>query len=165
MKKVLLLLIMFCLIGPRFAYSGSNALDKSTREFGYLSLKQAIIYSLDMHLGGYPEDAIANPNGLIALLGLTDSNEARELLLELVEVNISEIHGKALTYAILKQGSAIRYELKSLMDKPIECALIKKGAHSKTINKIRCITKKTRNRRIKFYLEMIDKGETTELVF
>lgn len=165
MKKILLIFTLFCSIQPTCTYAGTDAHDKPALRFAYRSFKKALIHSLDTTMAGNAEDAITNPNGLIVLLGHTDSGEARDLLLELVEVHLSEIHGEALTYAILKQGNAMRYPLTSLMGKPCECALIKKGAYAKTINRIRCITKKTRNMRIKVYLEMIDKGETIELVF
>ena len=164
MKKILLIVTLFYLIQPTCTYASTDPIDKPAVRFAYSSLKQALIHSLDVTMTGNSEDAITNPNGLITLLGHTDSEEARELLLELVEVHIGEAHGEALTYAILKQGNAMGYALKSLMNKSCECALIKKGSYSKTINRIRCITKKTRNMRIKFYLEMIEKGETIELV-
>jgi hypothetical protein len=165
MKKILFIITLFWLIQPPCAYAGTDAHDNPARKFAYKSLKQALIHSLDVTMTGNTEDAITNPNGLIVLLGHTDTEEARDLLLELVEIHIGEAHGEALTYAILKQGNAMRYALKSVMDKSCECALIKKGSYAKSINRIRCITKKTRNMRIKFYLEMIDKGETTELLF
>ena len=165
MKQILFIVTLFSLIRPTCTYAGTDAHDKPVVKFAYNSLKQALIHSLDMTMAGNTEDAITNPNGLITLLGHTDSEGARGLLLELVEIHMSETHGEALTYAILKQGNAMRYALTSLMGKPCECSLIKKGSYPKSITRIRCITKKTRNRRIQFYLEKIDKGETIELVF
>ncbi len=99
--------LIFILFLPHQVFAQNNT--DEAMEFAYESIGQSIISLIEM-----PEEKrFADPDGLIILLGEIDSDEARNLLIELLGIYIGESHGEALNYAIQRQGKKIQKALEA----------------------------------------------------
>ena len=158
--------IMLCLICSA-AHAGSAENDEAVRILGYESFKRVLMYSIDKTMLGEYKDSVVDPGGLIVLLADIDSVGARKILLQLTEVYIGEATGEALNYAVVKQDKAIEEDLRQLLEKDVECGLLKEShtyVRTYEVKKIRCKTRESRDRKIKWLLEMIEEGRELEYV-
>jgi len=151
------------LLQPNAGYSSSpNSSDKDVRKFAYDSFKLVLSYSLDKSLSGDFEHEIADPSGLIVLLAEINAAEARNLLIQLVEVHLGPVHSEALDYAIVKQGKKIRASLMTLSAKPVQCAFLNNELSGAKLDKVKCLNKQDRDRIIASLLNLIDQGKPLE---
>jgi len=161
-SKILFLVMMVLMLTPTIALCDDPYdLEKETRDFAYFTLRKILIHSLDKELSGADEEAVVSPDGLIVLLADMDSDEARGILLELVEVYVGSATGEAVTYAVVKQGKSIRDDLKSLRSKPVTCSLL---ANIKNHPVLKCLSRQERDSRISRYIGFINSGEIIQYV-
>ena len=118
---------------------------------------------MDMILSKDPNVAVADPGGLILLLGEIDSEEARSILIGLTEVYIGSATSEALTFSAIKQGKAIEDDLMRLLSQPISCGILNDNLLPPMNYKyIQCLDKTERDRRIKKFLKYISEGREVE---
>ena len=160
MNRFLIAFIFFILIKPIIAFSAGNvSSDKQIKRFAYDSLKSVIVYSLEKNLNGEFDKEIADPSGLIILLADVDTREARNVLLQLIEVNIGAANAEALTYSIIKQGKKIRSGLNAMVNQPIQCSLLRTDIKEKGKSVLRCFTQEERDTIIINLIKFIDEGK------
>jgi hypothetical protein len=160
MNRFLIALIFFILLKPLVVFSESNvSSDKQIKKFAYDSLKNVMVYSLEKNLTGEFDKEIADPSGLIILLADVDTKEARNVLLQLIEVSIGAANAEALTYSIMKQGKKIRSGLNAMVTQPIQCSLLRTDIKEKTKSVLRCFTQEERDAIIINLIKYIDEGK------
>ena len=158
--KNIVFTIVFLTIFPTTAFSNSQNSDKTTQEFAYESLTKVILHSLNLSLGGRSKETVVDPSGLILLLASDKSIEARNLLLQLLELNIGPVHAEALSYAVVKQGKAIEDDLRNLLREPVECTLLKNDR----FEALQCLSQEARDAHVRWLLKLIENGKTIEYV-
>ena len=135
-----------------YTFSFSEANDENTINYGYLSLKSAILNSIKDP--SIPIDT----SGLIVLLGDIDTDNSRQLLSRLTNYYLGSATTEALAYSIVKQGKKILGQLKEKVKNPDSCVV---KQHQSTY---RCLTLEERNRLIKKYIKLIESGHTINYV-
>jgi hypothetical protein len=157
MRNILIASIFITLLMPLKISSASS--DKQVKKFAYDSLRRVIVYSLEKNLSNDFDKQIADPSGLIILLSEVDTSEARNILLQLIEVNIGDVHAEALTYSILRQGKKIKSNLSAMVTKPIQCSLLHGDFYDSQEKRVlRCFTQQERDTLIINLLRFIDEG-------
>jgi len=136
--------------------------EKATQEFAYFTLKKMMLHSLDKTINREYEAAIIDPSGLIVLLADLDNDDARSLLLQILEVYVGSATGEALSYAIVKQGKKIKNDLEVLLNQPVRCDFLKNNTYK--AGNLRCLSKETRDRNIRRLLNLIERGKRIEYV-
>jgi len=164
MKRIYCFLVMCFVFNSPFVKVFASSSDTKVKEFAYDSLRLAILGTLDKCLSGKQDQMVADPGGLIVLLGEIDSDPARHLLLQLLDIQIGEANSEALSYAVVKQGKKILPDLKRLLSDPINCSILNNKNFKQTSNKLQCLTVDTRNRRINWLIDIINTGKTLEYV-
>jgi hypothetical protein len=134
------------------------------KKFAYDSLGIAILHSLDKSFARGDTNTPADAGGLIILLGEIDNDDARNLLVQLLEVYIGEANYEALSYSVVRQGKSIRKRLKDMLSMPVTCSLLGIEYSPKKDSQLRCLTVEDRNRRINRLIDMIDKNVELQYV-
>jgi len=162
-RKKYVFLVLFLIFQMFLATVANNQpQEEAVTDFAYDSFRKVIARSLEKELVEDKQSAI--PSGLIILLGEIDSANARNLLLQMLEVYIGEAHYETLSYAIVKQGKKIRKGLKNLLTTDPSCDFLDGVCLENKKCLLKCLTKEERNRNIYWLLDLIDKGRKLEYV-
>lgn len=137
--------------------------ENEAKDLAYDSFRKILVNSIIKNMERDYKGAIADPGELILLLGEMKTEESKKILLELIEVYIGSATGEDLGHVITKQGKNIEANLKAMLKSPILCILKKfeEGISNKI--SLECSEKQERDNRIKYYLNLIKKGEIIEV--
>lgn len=138
--------------------------ERIAKDLAYDSFRKVLVNSIIKNKERNYKGAIADPGGLILLLGEMKTEESKEILLELIEIYLGSATSEDLDHVITKQGKDIEANLKALLKSPVLCTLKKfeKGISDKV--SLECNKKQERDNRIKNYLKLIKMGEIVEVI-
>ncbi len=159
--KIFVLLIL--LFSSDLGLAAENP-EKITKDFAYNSFRKVLVNSIVKNLEHDYKEAIADPGGLILLLGEMKTEEATTILLELIEVYIGSATGEDLSHVITKQGKVIETKLKALLKSPVLCTLKKFEEGISNKFSLNCLEKKERDDQINYYLNLIKNGKIIEVI-
>ena len=155
-KKLCSISVIFVvlIINPLY---GASMQNQELVDFAYISFANSLLFSIEKTLAGEDKSAAADPGGMILLLGEIDSDHARELLIDLLDLYIGSATSEALYYSIVKHGKTIERQLLLKLESPISGRLIKMGKEKGY--KIDLLSTNERNERIKWLLDIIGSGK------
>jgi len=162
-KQFKVIAFIILLFFPDLGLSTENP-ERIAKDLAYDSFRKVLVNSIIKSRERDYKGAIADPGGLILLLGEMKTEESREILLELIEVYVGSATSEDLDHVITKQGKDIEANLQALLKSPVLCVL--KKFEEAILDKVslECSERTERDTRIKHYLKLIKMGEVVEII-